>query len=294
MSLLVSGCLFAITATTPSIGTIKSPGEFRVDGITIHGNSTIFDGNVIETEMSRSVIELTGAQITLSRQSRVKVYRDRVVLENGGGLVRNAGKHTIEAATLRIVPISNDSVVQIDMSGPTHIAVSSQSGSADVRNSGGVLVASLRTGMALAFDPQAGAAAAATVSGLLHVVGSTFFVTDTTANITFELRGDLAKYANKNVRVTGSIMGGAVAAAGASQVIHVTSIDVVSGGKKAAAGGAAGAAGTAGTAGTAGAAAGGLSAGATAAIVAGVGVAGAVAGLGLTGNLSGDSSASRQ
>jgi hypothetical protein len=291
MSLLVSGCLFAITATAPSIGTIKSPGEFRVDGTTIHGNSTIFDGNVIETEMSRSVIELTGAQITLSRQSRVKVFRDRLVLETGGGLVRNAGKHTIEVATLRIAPASNDSVLQIDMSGPTHIAVSSQSGSADVRNSGGVLIASLRTGMALAFDPQAGAAAAATVTGTLHVKGTTFVLTDTTANITFELRGDLAKYANKTVRVTGSIMGSAVAAAGASQVIHVTSIDVVSSGKKAAAAGTPGAGG--GT-GTAGAAAGGLSTGATVAIVAGVGVAGGVAGLALTGNLSGDSPVSRQ
>jgi hypothetical protein len=284
MSLLVSGCLFAITATTPSIGTIKSPGEFRVDGNTIHGNSSIFDGNVIETEMSQSVIELTGAQITLSRQSRVKVFRDRIVVENGGGLVRNAGKHTIEVATLRIAPASNDSLLQIEMSGPTHIAVSSQNGSADVRNSGGVLVASLRNGMALAFDPQAGAAAAATVTGILHVTGSAFFLTDTTANITFELRGDVAKYANKTVRVTGSIIGNAVAANGASQVIHVTSIDVVSGGKKPAAG----------AAGGAGAAAGGLSTGATVAIVAGVGIAGGVAGLALTGNLSGDSPVSRQ
>src|ERR1022692_3246538 len=110
ISLFVSGCLFAVTATSPSIGTIKSTGEFRVDGATIRGNSSVFDGNVIETEASRSVIELTGAQITLSRQSRVKVFRDRIVLEDGGGLVRNAGTHVIEAATLRIASPSNDSM----------------------------------------------------------------------------------------------------------------------------------------------------------------------------------------
>ena len=128
ISLFVSGCLFAISATSPSIGTIKSTGEFRVDGAAIRGNSTVFDGNVIETEASRSVIDLTGAQITLSCESRVKVFRDRIVLENGSGLVRNAGTHVIEAATLRIASPSNDSMLQIEMSDPTHVAVSADRG----------------------------------------------------------------------------------------------------------------------------------------------------------------------
>ena len=306
IALFVTGCLFAATATPPSIGTIKSPGEFRVDGATIRGNSTVFDGNVIETEASRSVIEVTGAQITLSRQSRIKVFRDRIVLESGGGSVRNAAKHVIEAANLRIAPASNDSVLQIDIAGPTHVAVSARGGAAEVRNAGGVLVASLRPGTTLAFDPQAAAAAAANVTGILHIVGSTFVLTDTTANITVELRGgDLAKYIDKPVRVTGSIMGNAKPATGASQVIQVTSIDVASGVKKAAvpttggasasAGAGTGATSGSGAGGTAaaGAAAGGLSSTAVVAIIGGVGIAAGVAGLAVTGSFSGDSSVSR-
>jgi hypothetical protein len=123
------------------------------------------------------------------------------------------------------------------------------------------------------------------MTGILQVKGETFLLTDATTNVTAELRGTaLAKYAGKKVSVTGSIIGNAVPAAGASQVIQVTAIDAASGGKRAA--GAAGA-------GAAGAATGGLSAGATAAIVAGVGVTGAVAGLALTGTFSGASAASR-
>ena len=299
ISLFVTGCLFAATATPPSIGTIKSPGAFRVDGATIRGNSTVFDGNVIETDATRSVIELTGAQITLSRQSRVKLFSDRIVLENGGGLVRNASGHLIEAATLRIAAASNGSVLQIDVAGPTHIAVSARGGGAEIRNASGVLVASLQPGTALAFNPQAAAAAAASVTGVLRMNGTAFFLTDTTGNITFELRGvDLAKYIDKSVRVTGSIRGNAKPATGASQVIEVTSIDVSSKEKKAAVpiSGASGAAGTAAassSAGAAGAAAGGLSSTAVVAIIGGVGVAAGVAGMAVTGSFSGDSPISR-
>lgn len=296
--LCVSGCLVAATATSSSIGTIKSPGEFRVDGSVIRGNSTVFDGNVIETRTATSVIQLAGAQITLSGQSRVKVFRDHTVIEDGNGLITDTGKHVIEAGSLRIVPASNESVVRVKMSGPRDVAVSAGSGTAEVRNLSGILVATLRPGTALAFDAAAGAAAAATLTGVLSAKGSAFLLTDTTANITVELRGaDLAKYTGKPVRVTGSIMKNSTAAAGASQVIHVTAIDVISSAKKSAA--AAGAAGTAaGGAAAGGAAAGaaaaGISTAATVAIVGGVAVAGTVAGVAATSNDSGSSSVSRQ
>jgi len=286
-SLFVSGCLLAATATPASIGVIKSPGEFRVDGSIIRGNSNVFDGNVIETAAAQSVLELAGARITLSSQSRAQLFRDRTILQNGTGLIRNDNQHVIEAATLRILPASKDSVLQIETSSPRDVTVTARSGSAEVRNSAGLLVASLRPGMTLAFAPQAGASAAASMTGILQVKGETFLLTDATTNVTVELRGtDLAKYAGKKVSVTGSIIGNRVPAAGASQVIQVTAIDSVSGGKRAAGTGAAGA-------GAAGAATGGISAGATAAIVAGVGVTGAVAGLALTGSFSGTSAVSR-
>ena len=94
-----------------------------MDGSTIRGNSTsVFDGDVIETTGGASrCVELNGARITLSPQSRAQgSFETASILENGTGLVRDAGKHVIEVATLRILlPASKDSVLQIETSGPT-------------------------------------------------------------------------------------------------------------------------------------------------------------------------------
>ncbi len=88
-SLFVSGCLLAATAAPTSIGSIKSSGEFRLDNSMVRGNSTVFDGDLIETTGARSVVDLNGVQITMSRNSRAKVYRYHTVLENGTVLIRN-------------------------------------------------------------------------------------------------------------------------------------------------------------------------------------------------------------
>jgi hypothetical protein len=280
ISLFVSGCLLVVTAAPPSIGTVKSPGEFRVDGSLIRGNSTVFDGNLIETAAARSVVELTGAQITLSPQSRAKFFRDHTVLEQGTSLVKDSNRHVVEVASLRIAPGSKDSVLQIETSSPKRVVVSARSGAAEVRNSSGILVASLVPGMALAFDPQAGASPATSMTGILKAKGSAFILTDATTNVTVELRGtDLAKYVGKKVAITGSAIGGATAVAGASQVVQVTAINAAGNGKKAAAAAGAGAAGGA-------AAAAGLSTAATVAIVGGVAIGGTLVGLAAAGSLS--------
>jgi hypothetical protein len=296
ISMLVSGCLLAVTAAPPYIGVIKSPGEFRVDGSTIRGNGSVFDGNQIETTSARSVIALTGVEITLSPESRAQIFRDRTVLEHGTGVVRDADKHVIEAASLRIAPAGKDTVLQVEMSGPNHVVVSSRNGSADVRNAGGVLVASLRTGMSLAFDPQATVPSAVKMTGILQSKGGSFLLTDATSNVTIEVRGaNLAKFVGKKVEITGSILSNATATAGASQVVQVAEIKVA-GSKtaaKAAGAGAAGAAGGAAAGAGAGAAA-GISVAATAAIVGGVAVGGVVTGLAAAGTFSSSSSASRQ
>src|SRR6266542_581316 len=151
ISLFAGGSLMLVSATPPSIGFVKSTGEFHVDGSAVRGNSTVFDGNLVETTAARSVIQLADAQVTLAPDSRARVYRDRTVLEKGSGLVKDGARHVIEAATLRISPSVRDSVVQIEVTGPSRVTVTARGGPAEVRNSSGVLAASLRPGMALAF-----------------------------------------------------------------------------------------------------------------------------------------------
>jgi hypothetical protein len=262
-------CLLFVAMAAPlSIGFIKSNGDFRVDGSTIRQNSTLFDGNLIETTAARSVIELASVEITLSPDSRAKVYRDHTILEKGTGVVKDAGTHVIEADTLRIFPSAKDSIVQVDITSPSSITVAARSGAAEVRSATGVLVASVRPGLALAFGAQAGAATAFDMTGIEELKDGKYFLTDDTTHVTVQLEGpDLAKFVGKCVEVTGSIIPGATPPSPASQLIQVATIKTTSCRK----------------------AAGwwpGLATGEKIAIIGGVAAAGAVAGLAAAGTFS--------
>jgi hypothetical protein len=223
-------------ASTPTVGIVKSTGDFRVDGSTIRGNSTLFEGNLIETTATRSTIQLGEAQITLLPNSSAKVYRDHTVLESGSELVRNGATNMVEAATLQIASTAKDGVVLVAMGGPNNVRVYATSGGAQVRTAAGLLVASLSPGTGLAFTPQAGAATSMQMKGVLESTNGKFYVTDATSKTKAELRGtDLAKFAGKAVQVTGSVIPGAAASGGASQVVQVTKIELSSQAGKAAA-----------------------------------------------------------
>ncbi len=227
--LVLIGCVGTLTGAVSSIGIVKSNGDFRVDGSTIRGNSTVFEGNLIQTAAARSTVELGAAQFTLLPNSSAKVYRDRTVLESGSEIMRNATGQIIEAATLKIVPVDKDGVVLVAMNGPNKVNVYATSGMAQVRTSAGLLVANMTPGMGLAFTPQAGASTASQLKGTVESLNGRFFLTDVTTKNKVELRGpDLAKFVNKSVQVTGSLIPGAAASGGASQVIQVIKIEVLS------------------------------------------------------------------
>jgi hypothetical protein len=268
--LLASGCLFVATAASPSIGFVKSSGTFRVDGSTIRGNSSLVEGNVVETTEARSVLQIGSVQIALLPDSRAQVYRDHALFERGSGVARGADKYMIETAVVRVAPATKDSVVQVELRGAAGVAVSAQNGAASVSNAAGVLLASLRPGETLAFEPQAGAAEAVHISGVIAQKGGKFFLTDATTHVAVELQGpDLSKYVGRKVEVAGSLIPGATAAPGASQVVRVVSVNLLP---------------------SAGAVAkGGLSGRAVGVIVGGVAVGGTVAGLGAAGTFSGGS-----
>jgi hypothetical protein len=270
-----AGVLFVAVGAPLSIGFIRSTGDFRVDGSTIRQNGTLFDGTVVETTAARSVIELASVEITLSPDSRAKVFRDRTILEKGTGVVREAGNHVVEADTLRISPSAKDSVVQVDVDSPSSVTVAARSGTAEVRSASGILVASVLPGMALAFDSQAGAATAFKATGVEKSKDGKYLLTDDTTHVTVQLEGpDLEKYVGKCVEVTGSIIPGATLAATASQLIQVATIKTVSCRK------------VAGYIPGAGAKA-GLSTGAKIAIIGGVAAGGTVAGLAAAGTFAG-------
>ncbi len=286
ISSILSACL--ASAAPVSLGTIQSTGEFRVDGSTISGNATAFDGNLIETISARAVVQLGREQITLSPNSIVKLYHGRSVLEKGTSLVRDAN-HVIEAATLQISSTSKNSLLQVEMPGPNHISVAAHAGSIEVHNGAGLLIARLNAGMAVDFEPKSGIMTSTNMTGVLEVRDGRFYLTDKTAHVTAELRGaDLAKYSGKTVEVGGDIIPGTTPAGGASLVVQVTATKLALAALAAATPGAVVA-----TAGVSSSAIAGVSMTTAIAIGGGVAAAGSVIGLARAGTFSSAPAASR-
>lgn len=272
--LFTNGGLSVAMAATLSIGVAQSKGDFRIDGSTIVGNSTLFEGNLIETNSTRSILQMPDAHIALSPESRAKVFRDRTILERGTGVIMEADKHVIEANTLRIAPASKESVIQVEITGPSQVAVASRKGSAEIRNAAGALVASLNPGKTLAFNAQAGAPTSVTMSGQVVSRGGNYFLTDTTTNVTVQLEGsDVARYAGKDVTINGSIVSGSQPAGGASQLVHITSITRLSAGGSGVGGG--------------------VSTLTKVAVISGVSAAGTIIGLAAAGSFTGTTTVSR-
>ena len=294
--LLLAGTLFTGFAASPVIGIATATGSFLMDNAPVQGNATVFNGAVVETSAAPSTLRLQGGpRMELGSTSRGRVYNDRLILEKGNGRMEGAQSYWIEARTLHIVPASAASSAQVAIREAGQVTVAALTGDVRVTTSAGTLLAMMPRGTALEFEPPpqtAGASAPISVSGCLANVGGHFLLTDDTAKVTFEVRGqDLAQYAGQHISVTATVLKDVHAGEGASEVVQATQVKKLGGGCPASAGAGRKAAG-AGAAGAAKVA--GMSVG-TKAVIAGVVIAAAAGGtaMGLTGRESSSSTISR-
>lgn len=279
------------------IGTVTAGGAFRLNGDTVTENGTLTEGAVLETGRGNSLVRLAGgARLSLSADSRGRLYRDRMVLEKGETRLENGVGFYLEALSLTIRPDRGTSTGRIGLLGGNRVRVAALTGSFRVLSARGVLVANVAAGSAMAFEPQSPAAAAVThIAGILTRQSGHFLLTDQVTRVTVEVTGKgLAAHVGQVVEVTGTLNTAATPAAGASQVIAVTSVQTIATG--ATAGGVAGGATGGATGGAAAAGAGGAAAGVgigatTIAIVGGVAAAATLGGLAATGALPGQTSA---
>ena len=297
VALLLSGAVCAMTATTPAVGLASANGSFHVNAAEVWGNTTLFDGSVVETAKTPSQLRLNnGAHMRLATASRATIHDGRFVLERGSGQVESSSASLLEARTLRVSPATAGSIARVELAQGSQVVVAALAGAVRVTNAAGVVVANMTAGNALSFDPQAGAAAPTKVSGCLLRKDGKFIVVDQTTNVTLQVQGSgLDKELGNRVEITGAADPGSPTAAGATQLVNVQSIKRVEKGGCASVAkkmGVAGAAGGAAAAAAGGAAAGGAAAGigaaATVAIVGGVVAAGTVGGLAAAGSFSGE------
>jgi len=250
-----------VLAASTAIGLAVAKGGFQVDRAQVWGSSSLFEGNTVQTTVTGSQIQVNGgADVRLASDTRVKVYRSKMVLEEGFMEVRAANGFAVEARSLAITPKAREGVTRIKLQGARKVTVAALSGSVEVKNGSGVLVARVGAGMSLDFEPQT--AGTQTSGGGQTATGA-----------------------------SGSSTSGASGSAGAEASQSGTT-GTAAGASGSTASGASGASGTAGaTAAGAGASAGGISAG-TIAIIGGVAVAATLGGLAATGSLPGQGQSS--
>ena len=281
--LLALGALSSLPAWNSAIGSAIANGGFQVDHARVWGNSTLFDGSIIETASAPSQLQLIGgAQVRLAADTRATVYQKKLILESGYGQVESAPGYEVEVRSLRVSG-SWDAITRVKLEGDGKVMVAALRGAVRVTNSTGVLVATIETGKSLDLEPQAAGASAPTkVTGCLLEKAGKAIVVDQTTSVVLELRGtDLEKEIGNRVEITGVAENSPASVPGASQLIRVAGLKVV--GK----GGCSSVAKKVGATAGAGAAT-GIGAG-TIAVIGGVAAAATVGGLAAAGSLPGQS-----
>jgi len=233
VALCVFFFLLAMSSQAASIGIAMAHGSFRVDDSLVIGNTTLFEGNTLETERASSELELAGgAHLRLAPDSRGRVFGDRLELQKGLTELEGGGSYWIEARGLRIQPEGSGSAGRVAVAGNRRIQALALAGSLRVSVADGTVVALLLPGSALEFEPQAvtGAQAPFQMTGCLERRGGGFVLRDPISGVTEEVRGEgLTSNVGRMVEVVATVVPGEKPVTGALEVIRITRMRRVSG-----------------------------------------------------------------
>ena len=225
---MICGTVVTLAASPPVIGVAQSRGGFFVNNAAVPGTATILDGSFVRTAKTSSDVSLKGGErFTLASSSAAKVFQDHVVLEAGEAELQHPSGYRLETGSLRIGASDEGALVRVAIDSRNLVKVAAVIGSAEVRNSQGMLVARVFPGTALQL--QAVTDKTIHLTGTLQAEGGKFFLVDETSRLKMELRGsDLKNLVGKRIQVTGSAIMGEAPAAGVSQVVSVAQAATIS------------------------------------------------------------------
>src|SRR5277367_4815058 len=91
IALFTCGCLVSVAASPSSIGIVVASGQVQVDGAVVRGNSTLFQGSVVQAVVATSDLMFPGgSNLLLQPGSTVTVFRGYGVLAHGGAIQRGS------------------------------------------------------------------------------------------------------------------------------------------------------------------------------------------------------------
>ena len=194
-------------AGTPVIGIITASGHFTVERSEVWGNSTLFDGTMVETKSASSELALrNGVKLQLAASSRARVWANRLSLEKGVGQVAGPDSYGIEAGGLTVRGGSESGRLRVGVS--DRIEVASLAGTARVVNGKGVLLAAIPAGRSMSFSMQAADSGVMTRSGCLVYKDGHYLLQDENTQEVAEVTGsDLSQNVGSRVEVTGTATG---------------------------------------------------------------------------------------
>jgi hypothetical protein len=228
-ALLVSCCSVAVAST--AIGTASAPGKMTVDGYSITGNATLFDGTAVQTANAIATVRLNkGTEVRLGSSSLGTLYHDHMVLAQGKSEVSTSDSYRTEASGFQIVPVDSTARAVVAVIGPGKMQVASVTGAFNVVSARGNVLGRVSAGKSLSFAMQDNGTV--TVTGVLTKTDGHYYITDSggmheivgkdvdkeVANKGFD------KYVGKTVTVTGRIDTGATPTGGAVNVIDVSNM----------------------------------------------------------------------
>jgi hypothetical protein len=139
-------------AASPSIGTVTTHGNTRIDSYEVKGSGTLFDGSVIETDGSQADLRLAnnGAVVTLYGSSRGTLHADHFLLERGIIKLNSSNSFNVQADNLVVVP-AGDSSGLVTVQDNNSVVVEAEKGTLEVRNAAGMRIAQVHPGSPLSF-----------------------------------------------------------------------------------------------------------------------------------------------
>ncbi len=220
-------CSFAV-AGSRAIGTASARGDMVIDGESVKGNATLFEGTVVATTQATTTLRLnTGTEIKLATGSSGTLYGDRIVLQRGTSEFTPSSPFSLQANGLSVTSSAPNSRAVVSMSGSNVVDVTTVAGAVQVINERGVLLARVIGGRTASFalqQPTPGSGQVR-ISGQIIKADGHYFIVESVSNARYEITGRSFFWAeNQEVTVTGTFDKSAPPVSGATGVIRVSAL----------------------------------------------------------------------
>lgn len=226
-------CAYASSGSgSTGIGTVSVRGNMRVDGYTVQGNGTLFDGTAVETGQATATLRLdNGTEITMAINSRGIVYHDRLVLLQGQSELKASGSSfSLVADGLHVVPGGPNTLGIVSVSSPNAVQVASVTGELRIVDDADLSLAHVSPGTTMSFRQATGTGGAAngssvTETGVVSVENGQYYLT-TSDGTKYLLSGkDFQKYVGKKVVVVNGTLQAATTPSGIATIV-VSSLSI--------------------------------------------------------------------